>query len=52
MGQLGDRRLFSALDRTRVSRKLDATQADAKAGVADYLERIYNPHRRYSTSDI
>lgn len=36
----------------RVSRKPDATQDDSKAGVADYVERFYNPYRRYSTSDI
>jgi len=40
---------FSSLKTERVSRKVDRTRDEACAGVFDYIERFYNPHRRHST---
>jgi len=33
----------------RIARKMYRTRDEAKADVFDYIERFYNPKRRYST---
>jgi hypothetical protein len=40
---------FSPLKTERTSRKSYRTRDEAKADVFDYIERFYNPRRRYST---
>jgi putative transposase len=40
---------FSSLKTERTARKIYRTRNEAKADVFDYIERFYNPERRYST---
>jgi putative transposase len=40
---------FSSLKTERTARKIYRTRNEAKAGVFDYIERIYNTTRRHST---
>jgi putative transposase len=40
---------FSSLKTERTARKLYRSRDEAKADVFDYIERFYNPKRRYST---
>ena len=40
---------FSSLKTERTARKTYRTRDQAKADVFDYIERFYNPRRRYST---
>ena len=41
---------FSSLKTERTARKVYRTRDDARADVFDYIERFYNPKRRYSTN--
>jgi putative transposase len=43
---------FSSLKIERTARRMYRTRDDAKADVFDYIERFYNPKRRYSTIRI
>lgn len=40
--------VFSSLKTERTARKVCRTQDEARADVFDYIERFYNPRRRYS----
>jgi putative transposase len=40
---------FSSLKTERTTRRIYRTREDAKTDVFDYIERFYNPKRRYST---
>jgi putative transposase len=40
--------LFSSLKIERVNRRSYHTRDEARADVFDYIERFYNPKRRYS----
>ena len=40
---------FSTLKTERLSKKYYRTRDDLRADVFDYIERFYNPRRRYST---
>jgi len=40
---------FSSLKTERTARKIYRSRDEAKADVFDYIERFYNPKRRYST---
>src|SRR5262245_65822986 len=42
---------FSSLKTERTSDKTYRTRKEAKADVCDYIERLYNSHRRHMTSD-
>jgi putative transposase len=41
---------FSSLKTERTARRMYRTRDDAKADVFDYIERLYNPKRRHSTT--
>jgi transposase InsO family protein len=52
LGQRAMESFFSSLKTERTARRMYRTRDDAKADVFDYIERFYNPKRRYSTIRI
>lgn len=42
---------FRLLKREQIKRKIYADRAQARAYVFDYIETLYNPKRRYSSSN-
>ncbi len=40
---------FSSMKKERIARKVYRSSEQARADVFDFIERFYNPRRRYST---